>query len=541
MIASGELQMGRESFRRQAWAGAYGQLSEADRKLPLGAEDLERLAIAAYLIGREAEFQTVLARAHQEFLGEKEVARAVRCAFWLALVLLQRGEFARGGGWLSRAQRLLEESQLDCVEQGYLLLPVALQSLGQGDAASAYTTFQQLATIADRFDDSDLITLGRLGRGQALIQLAETAEGLALLDEAMVAVTAGDVSPIVVGIVYCATIEACHALFDLRRAQEWTDALTRWCESHPDLVPYRGECLIHRTEIMQLHGAWQEAMEEARRAYQLLSGQPAVGMVFYQQAEIHRLHGEFTKAEDGYREASRWGKVPQPGLALLRLAQGQVDAAVAAIRIAVEEGQDPGARSRALAAYVEIMLTAGDVSAARDAAQELSSIASSLDAPFLTAVALYGQGSVLMSENPRGALEAARQAWAICQEIGTPYEAARARVLIGQACRELGDEDTAHMELEAARRTFHQLGALPDFHRVGTLSSSQDIRTAGGLSAREAQVLRLVAAGKTNRSIAEELFLSEKTVDRHVSNILTKLGVSSRSGATAFAYEHGLI
>ena len=542
MTVTGTLDRGREAFSRKAWADAYASLSAADQESSLEPEDLERFAFAAYLIGRPADSDGILARAHQGFLSLGHLTRAVRSAWWLAISLLNRGEYARGGGWLSRAQRILDEAQVDCVEQGYLLVPVALQSLAEGDAASAYTTFGQVAKIADRFDDLDLMTLSRLGRGQALIPLGETAEGVALMDEAMVAVTADEVSPIIVGIVYCAVIEACQAIFDLRRAQEWTEALSQWCASQPDLVPYRGQCLVHRAEIMQMHGAWRDAMEEAHRAYKWLSGQPAVGLVFYQQAELHRLRGEFPKAETAYRQATQNGHTPHPGLAMLRLAQSQIDAAQAAIRLAVEEARDRVTRSKLLAAYVEIMLAARDVAAARSGADELGEIASHLEAPFLRAVAAQAQGSVFLEEGlTRAALDAARQAWTIWQDIGAPYEAARARVLIGLACNELGDEDTARMELDAARRVFHQLGAMPDFVRADALSGRSDTKAVGGLSAREVQVLRLVAAGRTNRSIADELFLSEKTVDRHVSNIFTKLGVSSRSAATAFAYEHHLV
>jgi DNA-binding CsgD family transcriptional regulator len=545
MTSGDTLARGRDAFGRQAWAEAYAQLSAADQGAALEPEDLERLATAAYLLGKDSESSDIRARAHQEFLNRGDVERAVRSAFWLGFGLLNRGEQARGGGWIARARRLLEEGQRDCAERGYLLLPVALQHIGEGDYARAALTFDQAARIGLRFGEPDLVALGQHGHGRSLIRMGQVEAGVSLLDQAMVAVEAGEVSPIVVGDVYCSVIAGCLEVSDLRRAREWTTQMSRWCGSHAELVAYSGQCLLRRAEILQLHGVWSEASEAAQLACErCLQGPdaPAIGGAWYQRAELHRLRGESAQADEAYRQASRFGRRPQPGLALLRLAQGQVDAASTAIRGAVGEAQERRSRSRLLPAHVEIMLAAGDVQAARLAADELEKIAGDQGPPLLRAAAGQARGAVLLAE---GAAEAAlpvlRQAWTAWQEIEAPYEAARVRVLIGAAYRGLGDEDAAQMELDAAHWVFHELGAAPDLARVEALSRRAAPGDVGLLSSRELQVLRLVATGKTNRAIGAELFISERTVERHVSNIFIKLDVSSRAAATAYAYEHKLV
>lgn len=546
MHATDAVSRGRESYGRRAWRDAYEALSAADEHAPLGAVDLDRLATAAYLIGRDEAAVTGLERAHRAFLEQGEVGRAVRSAFWTGLFLVLRGRQAEGGGWLGRAERLLTEHALDTVERGYLLIPAALQTLESGDPVSAHEMFCEVAGIADRFGDPDLVALSRLGRGQALVAMGEVHPGVALLDEAMLAVTTGEVSAVAAGIVYCALVIACRDIFDWRRAQEWTVALSRWCATQQDLKPYRGQCLVHRSEIMQLRGEWADAMAEVQQACEHLAeppGHPVLGMAYYQQGELLRLRGEFARAEQAYRRAGESGHPVHPGLALLRLAQGRIQDAEAAIRRVVMETEgDRVKRSRVLAAFVEIVLSAGDVAAARPAIDELDELSGELDAPYLRAVVESARGAVLLADGDiHGACRVLRHAWTTWQELDAPYEAGRVRLLMGQACAELADHDTANMELDAARRVFEQLGAAPALARVAELSGRPKRTAPGGLSPREVDVLRLVATGATNREVADRLIISEKTVARHVSNIFTKLGVASRAGATAYAFRHELM
>ena len=539
MDATSDLEQGRTAYERLSWAEAFIHLSAADQRARLSPEDLEKLAVAALLSGQEPLVAGLMQRTHNVFLNAGDLERAALWAIRLGMWLLNAGQAAQAVGWIGRAGRLLDDGRRNCVESGYLHSANALQSLRAGDVARADAAFMRALEFAERFDDADLLAMSRLGHGSSLIARGEIEAGAALHDEIMVSVTSGEVSPIVAGIVYCAVIETCREIFDLRRAQEWTSALTHWCESQPGLVAFRGNCLIFRTEIMQLHGRWADAIIEAEKARDLLlrpPAQPFAGAAFYELAELHRLRGEFARAEDDYREASNMGHAPMPGLARMRLAQGHADQAAMVIQRERGEARDIAARAEVLPAFVDIMIAIGDVDSARAGAADLEKIAIQLKAPILEALAGQARGAVLLAAgDPRAALPDLRRSASLWRQLNAPYEGARVRALVAKACRALGDSDAAGLELDAARRVFKELGALTDLAGIYPRP-----KTVSGLSAREVEVLRLVAAGKSNRAIASHLVISEKTVARHVSNIFTKLGLSSRAAATAYAYEHGL-
>jgi DNA-binding CsgD family transcriptional regulator len=534
------LRRGREAYARRAWLDAYTALSEADRVAPLEAADIELLATSASMVGRMDEYLALLERAHLAHIDEGDNLAAARCAGWLGMTLAVQGEAGPASGWFGRAQRLVEREGRDCVERGWLLVPVSFQKLSTGDFEGAYEAAAAAGEFAERFRDPDLEAMTRYMQGLARIQQGAIEEGLGLLDEAMVGVTADAVSPTLAGVVYCGVIASCEETFDVRRAQEWTNALTRWCEGQPQLVSFTGRCLAHRAGLMQLHGDWLNALEEARLARERCDAamnRAAAGQALYQQAELHRLQGDFDAAETAYRDASGYGREPQPGLALLRLGQGDAEAAAGMSRRSVGEAGQPLQRAAVLPAHVEIMLAVDDLEEARRAAEELSTIADAGKRPLLDALAAKTQGQVELAEGSfEAALRSFRHACRVWQELDAPYEAARVRELIALACRGLEDDESAALELLASREVFERLAAAPDLARLDSLSAG----APHGLSARELEVLRLVAAGKTNRQIAEELVVSEHTVARHLQNIFAKLGVSSRTAATAFAFEHRL-
>ena len=524
------------------WSAEHARLAAADAATPLPPGDLEHWAVAAFLLGRDEQVIALLTRAHHSYLEIGMRESAIRCAYWIGFHLQNRGEAARAAGWLAVLRRLLAEEDRDGPLAALVLMPEAVQLMWSHRPADAVPAFERAAALAQQGGDRDVFVLANLGLGNCLLDLDRVEEAVVALDEAMVHVTADEVSPQVTGLAYCSVISACMRRFDVARAGEWTRALSGWCDAQSGLVPYRGVCLVHRADLLQLRGSWAEAADQAQQARLRLqqSGEWAIGGAHYRLAELLRLRGDLEGAERAYAEAATCGHEVQPGLALLRVAQGKVAAATAGLDRALAERRPTSAWPDLLAVRVDLALQANDLDAARQWVSELTALAEDRPMPYLRAHAARAEGGLCLAlGDAQASLRWLRRAWAAWQEVDAPYEAARTRVLVAAACRKLGDEDAARMEEDAARGVFAELGALADLAALEKQSRPQ--APDGRLSPRELEVLRLLATGLTNRDIAAQLFLSQKTVARHLSNIFAKLGVSSRTAATAYAHREQLL
>jgi ATP/maltotriose-dependent transcriptional regulator MalT len=536
-----EIERARAAADGASWADAYASFRDLDQS-EFGAEDWERFADAAWWLGRVDESITARQKAYAGFVAAGEERRAGWMAGRLCIDHFLRDENAIGSGWLARAQRHAKQLP-DCVELGFIALLEATVSRWSGDPASATVLAERATEIGRQFGDRDLLAMAIHVQGLILIDEGSVLEGVALLDEAMTSVVAGEVNDYFTGAIYCDVISACLELADVRRASEWGEAAQSWAVSISPDSPYPGMCRINRAQIASLRGAWSEAEAEAARASEeLMSFSPAVAAAaLYEMGDVRRRRGDLAGAEEAFARAHELGFEPQPGLALLRLTQGKVDVAVAALRAAVVGAAGNRLRRARLQwALAEAALAAGDVDAANEASDELDRIAEGANALVLAAYATTVRGSVQFARSDLpGALVSLRRACALWHELRLPYESARARMLYGLTLRATGDDDDARLELRAALAAFERLGAVGDAAKVSDLLDGPT-RLPRGLTAREAEVLRLVAAGKTNRDIAVELVISEHTVARHLQNMFPKLGVTSRAGATAFAYEHDL-
>jgi ATP/maltotriose-dependent transcriptional regulator MalT len=535
------LENGRAAFRACRWRAAFDALSEADSVSPLGPEDLEALGSSAWWLCRLRECIAARERAFAAHLEAGHARQAAMVALALCFSAFRRGEAAIAAAWFAQGERLLE-SEPEGREHGRFLRARAVLAHARGDLDGALAYTHQATALGNRHNDRELVVLARYVEGCILLKLGSVSKGMALLDEAMLAAIQGGLPPMAIGEIYCNLIDACYELGDLRRAGEWTEGLKAWSETQP-LSVYPGMCRVRRAGVLHLSGAWSEAEEEARRACgELLEMNPRVAAEgFYAIGEIRGRSGDLHGAEDAFRRASELGREPQPGLALLRVVQGNVEAAAAAIRAALTlDSRNRLGRAKLLPAQIEIAIAADDLETAQVAVDELVAIAGDYASPALEAAAALGCGALELARgDSTGALRTLRRAWQLWHALDCPFEAATARRLLGLACRSNGDEDGAELALVAAHDTFERLGATREAARTADLLGRGSL--PAGLTGREVQVLRLVAAGKSNREIAGELYISAKTVARHLSNIFVKLNVSSRTAATAFAYRHGIV
>lgn len=534
------LAAGWAAVRMRDWPVAYARFTDAGGRLAV-PEDLDAYAESAWWLARFDEALSCYERAYRQHVADGQPRRAAMSALMLAITCRLVGEAAASAGWMARANRVLRTAP-ENVEHGYLCFLEIAAAMDRGDLDQALGLAGRMQHLGRRHDDPTLSALGVLFEGRALAKLGKVGEGMALLDEAMLAATSGELRPLWTGAIYCMLLDACHELVDLRRAAAWSEAAGRWCEALPSATLFPGICRVHRAELLAVAGDWPRAEAEAARAAEQMRGIDVFAAAggLYEVGEIRRLRGDLAAAEEAYRAARDCGRDPQPGHALLRLAQGQTVAALASIQAALNSEQAGRlARARLLHALVEIALASSDLRTAAEAADELEETADLYASPGLRAGAGRARGTLLLAEGrPAEALAVLRASAKSWQELGAPYEAARARVLLAAAYAGVGDEDAAELERAAARVVFTRLGARPDLDRI---EQSAPGALPGGLSQREAQVLRLVAAGNSNRTVAGELHLSEKTVARHLSNIFTKLAVTSRAAATAYAFEHHLV
>jgi ATP/maltotriose-dependent transcriptional regulator MalT len=536
---SDDLATARAACAEQRWASACDAYAAADSAESLGRSDLESYAVALFMRGNLDAYFAVREREYDACLAVGDERAAARSALWIGSQRMIRGEVGAGTGWLSRAARHVAHIATESAEAAFLMVAGTFELLGNGNVDAAIEQAAAAAAMARRDGDAGIATLALHQQGLICLGAGQSARGLALLDEAMLSVTSGELPPMIAGIVYCGVIEGCWIVYDLRRAGEWTGALSRWCDSQSQLVTFTGQCKVHRAQLLELRGSWADAAAELDQVPRDESDRAVAALAAYARGNLARLQGRWDAAGDEYDAAAELGYEPQPGLAQLRAALGSTEAAASMTRRALVELTDGGRRIELLAAAVEILLSVHDIDGAERAAAELDQAGRHHDTPVVSALAGMSRADVdLAAGRADSAVRAARAAFRTWLHLDAPYQQGRTRELIARACLALGDLESANRERAAARATYADLGALPDVARLDADAATHDHEI---LTPRELDVLRLIAAGATNKAVAEQLVLSERTVDRHVSNIFAKLGVPSRAAATAYAYQRHLL
>ncbi|MBS1905480.1 MAG: response regulator transcription factor [Actinobacteria bacterium] len=523
------------------WTGRFEQLIA--REAQLGADELDELGQAAWFTGRDEVSHRAWERAHLRHLDDGNLAAAVRCVFWLGFTLREHGEEVLARTWMGRLLELCARPEADARTEAYRELCGAAARYGQGDVEGSVPQYRRATELAAATDDGDLDALATMGLGRALVDLGRLEEGFACLDQVMLMIGSGRVSDRAAGPAFCSVVAGLLARGDLERARVWTRDLGDWCDTQRGLEPFRGECTLHRATVMQLGGEWGAAAKAAEQVCRTETRAETLGNAWYRAAELHRVAGRAAAARDAYREAAAIGREVQPGLALLHRDAGELETAWSGLSRARASALGPADRVDVLAAAVTVALDRGRIAEARAATEELAACAAAFDSLCLHAQSAQARGEVALREGrPADALPLLRAAWLDWRRLDAPHQAALVRIAIGSAARAAGDEEGAQLEFDAARAVLEGLGAVPDLARLERLATTTHREAADpGLSRREREVLELVAQGWSNHRIAEHLFLSDRTVARHVGSILSKLDVPSRSAATAYAYTHGLV
>lgn len=524
------------------WTTRFDELTA--REASLAGDELDELGQAAWFVGRDDVSVRAWERAQLRFLDDGDLASAVRCVFWLGFTLSEHGDPVRAGAWMGRLMDLCARDDATPATDAARALCVAVGTFARGEAEASIPLFHTAIERADAAADADTLALATMSLGRALLAIGRPEAAFAELDRVMLLIADGRVSDRAAGPAYCAVIASLLGRGDVERARVWTRELGDWCDAQHGLEPFRGECTLHRATVLQLGGEWDAAATAIDLVCSTEKRSETLANAWYRAAELHRVAGRTTAAREALRRAATLGREVQPGLALLHRDTGDLAGARAGLEAARATVVEPAARAEVLAAAVHVALDRGRVDDGGAAAQELRECADVFDTLYLRALSARAEGEVALAERRAGeALTALRRAWAAWRRLDAPYEAALTRVTIGAAIREIGDDDGAELEFDAARVVLEGLGAIPDLarlERVAAASSRDAASSDPGLSPREREVLILVARGWSNRRIAEHLFLSERTVARHVGSILAKLGVPSRSAATAYAFEHGL-
>ena len=525
------LTQARAAYAARDWARAAARFDAVPTD-QLCADDLAVYADAVWWLGRIEDNLRLSAAACDAFLAGSRPVEAAGAALVLGVFHLARGDEPQGLGWIGRAGHLLEGIP-ECPVHGLLLYLTGVEpSLHAGEPAAAVDAARRVQDLGRRLGQPDLVALGLNGEGRALIRSGQVTDGLRLLDEAMIAVVDGDVAPFMSGTLYCHTIAACHEVADVRRMTRWTVLAERWLATFPAAVAFGGLCAVHRAQLHLLQGRWDDA---ERTALQVVADLDAnridyAAEAWYVVAEARRLRGD-PSAADAYDEAHARGRDPQPGRALLQLLGGDAAGAATSVRTALTAaGSDSLSRAPLCAAAVEIAVAAGRPDDASAAADELAATAASYSTSGLVAMASGARGALLLAGgHVEEALPVLRDACRRWRELGATRDVAVTCTRLAGAYRALGDEASAAAEDTRAQEAYEQL----DVPRPGS-------RAPGGLSRREREVLTLVAEGRSNREIGEQLFISDRTVGRHLTNIFHKLGVTSRTQAARYAIERGL-